>query len=76
MAPVAAIVVVVPVHIAALPGVAVTVGSGLTVIVLLAVLVQPVDVLVPVTVYVVVTVGDAVSGVPVEALKPEVGVHA
>lgn len=65
-------VVVLPLHITAEPGVAVTVGVALTVMVLVAVLVQP-DALVPLTVYVVVARGAAVSGVPVEALRPDAG---
>lgn len=47
MAPVAAMVVDVPVHTAAEPGVAVTVGIALTVIVWVALLLQPL--VVPVT---------------------------
>lgn len=53
---------------AVLPGVAVTVGKGLTFIVVVPVLIQPAA-LVPVIVYVAVAVPEKVTGVPVDVLR-------
>ena len=75
VAPVAAIVVVEPLHIAVLPTVVFIVGAGLTVNVPVAFVAQPVTVFVPVTVYTVVTVGDAVTIPPVVAESVAPGVQ-
>lgn len=75
MAPAADKVVLVPLHMLAEPGVAVTVGSAFTVTVTDAVEAHPVTVLAPVTVYVAVAVPLKVTGVPVAALRLVAGFH-
>lgn len=74
LAPLAAIVVDEPAHIVVTPPVAVTVGTGLTEIVVDAVLLQPAA-LVPVTVYVRVVVVVHTTDDPVVALSAVAGVH-